>query len=80
MTKPALRRAAWWIGMVVSVAIAASAYRYLPRVGPMSPDILANTFARPWLALHVAGAATALLTGPFSFCPGCGAAGGPCTG
>jgi uncharacterized membrane protein len=69
-TIPALRRAAWWIGMVMSAAIAASAYRYLPRVGPMPPDILANTFARPWLALHVGGAATALLAGPFQFLPG----------
>ena len=70
MTNPARQRAAWWIGMVMSVAIAMSAFRYLPRVGPMSPDILANTFARPWLTLHVAGAATALLAGPFQFLPG----------
>lgn len=70
MTNPARQRAAWWIGMVMSLAIAMSAFRYLPRVGPMSPDILANTFARPWLALHVGGAATALLAGPFQFLPG----------
>ena len=35
--------------------------------GPMSPDILRNLFQRPWLDVHVAGAATALLVGPFQF-------------
>src|SRR5665213_2841404 len=38
--------------------------------GPMSPDILRNLFQRPRLDVHVAGAATALLVGPFQFISG----------
>ena len=41
----------------------------MPQIGPRSPEILANLFARPWLAVHAAGAATALLVGPFQFLP-----------
>jgi hypothetical protein len=44
-------------------------YRYLIGVGPMSPSVLANLFARPWLDVHIAGAATALLVGPLQFIP-----------
>jgi len=52
------------------VGVAIYSYRYLPRIGPMIPDILRNAFSRPWLDLHVAGAATALLLGPFQFLRG----------
>jgi uncharacterized membrane protein len=44
-------------------------YRYLPAIGPMAPQILANLFAKPWLDIHIAGAATALLVGPLQFIP-----------
>jgi uncharacterized membrane protein len=54
---------------LLSAAVAIFSYRYLPRIGPLAPDILANVFARPWLDVHVAGAATALLVGPIQFLP-----------
>lgn len=59
---------------LLSVAVALVSYRYLAGVGPRAPQILANLFARPWLALHVAGAATALLLGPAQFVAGLRAA------
>lgn len=59
--------ALWTLAMLLSVSIAVVSYRYLPRIGPLSPEILANLLARPFLDLHVIGAATALLVGPFQF-------------
>lgn len=50
---------------VVSCAlIALVSFRYLFGVGPVPPTIAQNAFAAPWLVLHVAGAATALLLSP----------------
>lgn len=65
----ALTRGLWTLYALLSVAVALFSYRYLPRVGPLSPAILANLLARPWLDVHVAGAATALLVGPVQFLP-----------
>ncbi len=65
--KAAHFRVAWWIATLASIAIALASYRYLIGVGPMPPKIVANAFAAPWLAIHVAGAATALLVGSFQF-------------
>ena len=62
-------RTPWALATLLSAGVAIFSYRYLPHLGPMSPDILANLFARPWLDVHVAGAATALLIGPFQFLP-----------
>lgn len=59
----------WLLGAVLCAGIALFSYRYLLGVGPLSPDILANLFARPWLTLHVAGAATALLVAPAQSLP-----------
>ena len=59
----------WWTTAVLSVGIALFSYRYLPGIGPRGQQILANLFARPFLAIHVAGAATALLIGAFQFVP-----------
>ena len=60
-----------WASMaLLSVGVALYSYRYLPGVGPMANGILRNVFAKPFLDLHVAGAATALLTGPFQFLAG----------
>jgi hypothetical protein len=59
----------WSLAALLSVAVALFSYRYLPRAGFLAPDILANLFARPWLDVHVAGAATALLVGSFQFIP-----------
>ena len=57
----------WSLAALLSVAVAVVSFRYLPRVGPMPSSILGNAFANPWLSLHVAGAATALLISPFQF-------------
>lgn len=62
-------RTLWGLTALLSVAIAVFSYRYLPRIGPMSPDVLRNLFSRPWLDLHVAGAATALLLVPLQLLP-----------
>lgn len=65
----ALNRIGWGLAAFLSVGVAIVSFRYLPRVGPMPADILRNLFARPWLDIHVAGAATALLVGPVQFLP-----------
>jgi uncharacterized membrane protein len=60
----------WWIlATVLSAGVAIFSYRYLPRIGPMPAGVLGNLFHRPWLDVHVAGAATALLVGPVQFLP-----------
>ncbi|WP_029914422.1 DUF2306 domain-containing protein [Caulobacter sp. UNC358MFTsu5.1] len=64
-----LNRSLWTLYALLSAAVAIFSYRYLPRIGPLGPEILANLFARPWLDVHVAGAATALLVGPLQFLP-----------
>jgi uncharacterized membrane protein len=68
-TSPRLNRGLWGLMAFLSVGIAAFSFRYLPRIGMLSPDILRNLFHRPWLDVHVAGAATALLMGPLQFLP-----------
>ena len=65
-----LNKTLWTLMAVLSLAIALFSYRYLLRIGPLAPTIMQNLFARPWLDVHVAGAATALLIGPFQFLPG----------
>lgn len=60
----------WALAAAPSAAVAIFSYRYLLGVGPLVPQILANLFARPWLDLHIAGAATALLLGPLNLLPG----------
>jgi uncharacterized membrane protein len=62
-------RSLWTLYALLSAAVAIFSYRYLPRIGPLGPEILANLFARPWLDVHVAGAATALLVGPVQLLP-----------
>lgn len=57
----------WGLIALLSGAIAIYSYRYLPAIGPLTPFILQNLFQRPWLDVHVAGAATALLVGPLQF-------------
>lgn len=55
---------AWWLlTTLLSLGLALFSYRYLAGVGLLAPNVLANLFARPWLNIHVAGAATALLVG-----------------
>ncbi|HET6970803.1 MAG TPA: DUF2306 domain-containing protein [Phenylobacterium sp.] len=65
-----LSKGLWGLAAFLSVGIALFSYRYLgPPNVTESPQILANLFARPWLLVHVAGAATALLVGGFQFLP-----------
>jgi len=54
---------------VLCIALALFSYRYLLQVGPRAPAILANAFAKLWLYLHIAGAATALLIAPVQLLP-----------
>jgi len=65
-----LNKTLWMLMAVLSAGVALFSFRYLPGIGPMAPAILQNLFARPWLDVHVAGAATALLIGPLQFLPG----------
>ena len=60
-------RVFFWVTATLCVLLGIFSYRYLPMVGPLSPDILANAFFRPWLAIHVIGAATAMLVSPLQF-------------
>lgn len=63
-TLKAFPGAAWWLATsLISLALALFSYRYLAGAGFLAPNVMANLFARPWLDLHVAGAATALLVG-----------------
>lgn len=58
----------WWgVAGLLSLLVALFSYRYLPGVGPLAPNVMANAFAKPWLIVHVAGAATALLIGSAQF-------------
>lgn len=52
---------------LLSIGIALVSYRYLTDSTTRSPEVLANVFARPFVVLHVLGAATALLVSPFQF-------------
>jgi len=59
----------WSLVAFLSVGVAIFSYRYVPQIGPLGPEVMANLFARPWLAVHAGGAATALLVGGFQFLP-----------
>jgi uncharacterized membrane protein len=59
----------WGLAAFLSVGVAVFSYRYVPQIGLLSPEVMANLFAKPWLAVHAGGAATALLIGPFQFLP-----------
>jgi uncharacterized membrane protein YozB (DUF420 family) len=57
-------RFAWWTGMVLCGLVALVSMRYLLSVGPIPPVIFDNGFREPFLLIHVAAAAIALLVGP----------------
>jgi uncharacterized membrane protein len=59
----------WGLAAFLSVGVAGYAWYFAPHVQDLSPEIVANLFARPWLTLHVAGAGTALMVGAFQFLP-----------
>ena len=52
---------------LLSIGVALVSFRYLLGVGAVPPVIANNQFLNPWLVVHVAGAATALLIGPMQF-------------
>ena len=66
-----VRRAGYWImwsiGAFLCVFLALFSYRYLFSAGEVPPVIAGNVLKNPWLIVHVAGAATALLLGPVQF-------------
>jgi len=63
------RRTAWGLAAFLSVAVALFSYRYVTFSGLLAPNVMENVMARPWIAVHAAGAATALLVGGFQFLP-----------
>jgi uncharacterized membrane protein len=65
----AVRRGLGMLAILLSAGVALVAYRYfLP--GAAIPDIVASNGLRlPWLVIHAASAATALLIGPWQFLP-----------
>jgi predicted membrane protein DUF2306 len=52
---------------LLCAALALYSYRYLFQVGMVPPVVAGNLFLKPWLMVHAAGAATALLIGPVQF-------------
>ena len=60
----------WSVAAVLCVVLAVFSYRYLFQVGDVPRVIAGNAFKNPWLMVHVAGAATALLVGPLQFSSG----------
>jgi uncharacterized membrane protein len=62
-------RALWGVAAFLSVGVALFSYRVVAYLEPISPEILGNLFARPWLAVHAGCAATALVVGPFQLVP-----------
>ena len=57
----------WSICVLLCVFVALVSYRYLVTVADAPPVIATNALKNPWLLIHVAGAATALLLGPLQF-------------
>lgn len=64
-----LPKAMGMFGLVLSLAVALASYRYLFPGLPMPELIADNAFRLPWLVVHAASAATALLVGPWQFLP-----------
>jgi hypothetical protein len=64
-----ISRAGWGLAAFLSVAVALFSYRYVTFAGLLAPNVMENLMARPWLAVHAAGASTALLVGGFQFLP-----------
>jgi hypothetical protein len=65
----AVSRTWWWLVTMFSIGVALVSLRYLVGWGPLAENVLGNALVAPWLAIHVAGGATALLVGAFQFIP-----------
>lgn len=62
-------RLLWATVALLCGGVALASYRYLLALGAV-PDVIAgNLLKHPWLAVHVAAAATALLVAPVQFLP-----------
>ncbi len=57
----------WSVCILLCAFVALVSYRYFFGVDEAPPVIANNAFRNPWLLVHVAGAATALLLGPLQF-------------
>ena len=68
-TRRKLPKMAWLGGAVLSAGVALFSYRYLAKAGPVPPNVASNRFLNPWIIVHAASAATALLLGPVQFLP-----------
>jgi len=69
-SRPSIGRRVVWSGLaVLSSVVALASYRYLAGVGPVPPNITVNRHVSPWIVIHAAGAATALLVAPWQFVP-----------
>src|SRR5262245_46717545 len=62
-----LQRGLFALGALLSAAIAVVSYRYLVPGIPALGGIGGNAFVMPWLPVHAAAAATALLVAPLQF-------------
>lgn len=67
--KRGARRFGAGLNLLLCSAIALVSFRYLLGIGPVPPLIFDNLFKAPWLVVHVAGAATALLVSPLQLMP-----------
>lgn len=59
----------WALGALLCAGVGLYSYRYFGNVSATAPNILGNVLAKPWLWLHIAGAATALLVSPIQLPP-----------
>nr|WP_314545793.1 DUF2306 domain-containing protein [uncultured Massilia sp.] len=50
-------------GALLAVCVALFSYRYIARVGPVPPNVLANRFFDHWIVVHAGAASTALMLG-----------------
>jgi uncharacterized membrane protein len=57
----------WGLTAFMSLGVGAYAWIFVPAGGSPAPPVMANLFARPWLAVHAALAGAALIIGPFQF-------------
>jgi hypothetical protein len=59
----------WGLMAFSSVGLALYSYRYFGGTSQWASNMVGNVLAKPWLWLHIAGAATALLVAPVQLLP-----------
>jgi uncharacterized membrane protein len=62
-------RAAGALAIALCAAVALVSWRYLSPTAPIPELVATNAYRLPWLVIHAATAATALLIGPWQFLP-----------